>query len=168
MLTSVTIDLSTPKLEDEDWNTLRRGSFNDLLNSDSDDNGKILNALSISLTQPPLLEGGLDTNGRALQLARTDPLMLTVKENPTEGMAWALAATKGAYSRWHIDTDGFATHLDVTTGSKLWIVARPVDGDAYGSVTFSVDELDPHYVIPSDDHDKYIVEAVLLRQGDLL
>lgn len=43
----------------------------------------------------------------------------------TEHLRWNLAATKDAFHNWHIDSDGYGTFVDVISGSKWWIVARP-------------------------------------------
>ncbi|TFK59143.1 hypothetical protein BDN72DRAFT_966149 [Pluteus cervinus] len=157
-------DLSSKKRDGR--KAIRIATFNDMLKSNSHESGKILNALSIPLSQSPPLEKALDTHGRALHLARSEPFMGLQKENPTEGTAWSLVATKGAFHRWHIDTDGFATYLEVVTGLKIWIVARPVNphADSYGLNKLSVGVVDPKVVVPEG----YIVEAVLLREGDAL
>ena len=42
---------------------------------------------------------------------------------PVSDIHWGLAATAGAATFWHIDSDGLATTVDVRTGSKLWVAA---------------------------------------------
>jgi hypothetical protein len=34
---------------------------------------------------------------------------------------WAIAASKGAFSRWHIDASGYATLIHMWEGAKVWI-----------------------------------------------
>lgn len=43
---------------------------------------------------------------------------------PTGDLRWGLAATAGALSWWHIDSNGYGTYLDPKAGSKLIIMAR--------------------------------------------
>ncbi|KAF8878606.1 hypothetical protein BD779DRAFT_1676763 [Infundibulicybe gibba] len=49
---------------------------------------------------------------------------------PADDIRWGLAATSGATHWFHIDSDGFGTFIDVQTGGKLWIVARPKPGES--------------------------------------
>ncbi|KAF9527083.1 hypothetical protein CPB83DRAFT_895515 [Crepidotus variabilis] len=42
---------------------------------------------------------------------------------PVSDVHWGLAATEGAMTFWHIDSDGLATTVDIRTGEKLWIAA---------------------------------------------
>lgn len=79
---------------------------------------------------------------------------------PTADTHWGLAATTGANSQWHIDSDGFATTVDVRAGEKLWMMA--------GS---GVDELARFGTILSEyfDHDTPPVclksEAILMKKN---
>ncbi|KAH6901004.1 hypothetical protein BKA70DRAFT_1437233 [Coprinopsis sp. MPI-PUGE-AT-0042] len=47
---------------------------------------------------------------------------------PTSSTRWSLVAFNGALHYFHIDSDGFGTWVEVKTGLKLWVVARPKDG----------------------------------------
>jgi len=51
-----------------------------------------------------------------------------IKEPFPPELSWFLAATEGAYSKWHIDSDGLATRIRPLCGSKLWILGRFKDG----------------------------------------
>ncbi|KAJ3979066.1 hypothetical protein F5890DRAFT_1559237 [Lentinula detonsa] len=42
-----------------------------------------------------------------------------------EGMYWAIAGQKGAYSLLHIDANGLCTVVEPMTGQKYWVIARP-------------------------------------------
>jgi hypothetical protein len=80
-----------------------------------------------------------------------------------------LAATSGALHWIHIDSDGFATYIDVQTGGKLWIIARPKLSSGKGYNDFSqlnlfLDGFD----ISDPCDDKWDLEAVFLRKGTRL
>ena len=86
----------------------------------------------------------------------------------TEHLHWKLAATKDAYHVWHLDSDGCATFVNVVSGSKWWIVARPkgtLDCDTFNTTSLFVHK-DFHLDSPCTD--LFDVEAVLLQPGSQL
>jgi hypothetical protein len=93
---------------------------------------------------------------------------------PLADIRWGLAATKGAIHWWHIDSDGFATFIDVITGYKWWIVARERDSyvasgqkDAtprFGNVNLFLDS----YQLEEPNDDLWNIEAILLEPGTRL
>ena len=50
-----------------------------------------------------------------------------VEEYPASDMRWGLAATQGAFSTFHIDSDGLNTYIFCINrnGSKFWVVVGP-------------------------------------------
>jgi len=86
---------------------------------------------------------------------------------PTGHVRWGLAGTAHAVSTLHIDSDGFATFVQVMCGKKLWAVYRPSpklplsNNDAFLlSDFFQLDRIPPKATSG--------LEAVVLRPGDLL
>jgi hypothetical protein len=88
---------------------------------------------------------------------------------PANTLLWATAATAHASSWFHLDDHGMATTVNVESGMKLWIVARPKPGHRDTAYTnfgaarpFS--EWEPHFA----GEDFFDHEAVLLTAGDSL
>ena len=85
---------------------------------------------------------------------------------PIEDMRWGLAGTANAVTWMHIDSDGFATFIQVMTGKKVWAICRPFDElplsstDIFLKDTFCLEQVPPKAL--------FDMEAVVLRQGDLL
>ncbi|KAF8225592.1 hypothetical protein L208DRAFT_1181351, partial [Tricholoma matsutake] len=78
-------------------------------------------------------------------------------------LAWGLAATSGAHHKFHLDADGFGTHIKVISegGCKWWVITTPKNPQALASTllvtgSFGVDDVDV---------DNYGFEAVLLMPG---
>jgi hypothetical protein len=79
-------------------------------------------------------------------------------------MVWGLAATAGAMSYFHIDANGLATWIDVKTGSKYWILAKPKKPLNFAAISLFTDRYDQEAV----NQDKWDLEAVLLLPGSRL
>ena len=85
-------------------------------------------------------------------------------QKPITEIRWGLAATAGAISYWHMDTNGFATYIDVQVGKKLWVVAHPKqDGPSFGSRDFYC-----AFDCEKVNEDLWDVYAVLLKPGQRL
>ena len=78
-------------------------------------------------------------------------------------MTWATAATAGSSSWFHIDDQGFATVVSVTTGAKYWAVARPAPGKPKFNSNKVFVDWDPSVV-----DDRFEWEALLLEPGTVL
>ncbi|KAF8873088.1 hypothetical protein BD779DRAFT_1679429 [Infundibulicybe gibba] len=133
------------------------------------DAGKILNALDC-----PMGNGNLMCNGftsdlharwatqRLLDCGANKPL-------PAEDIRWGLAATSGASHWFHIDSDGFGTYIDVQTGGKLWIIARPkIDGGSRADFARVDILLPPNFDISDPCTAQWDLEAVFLTPGTRL
>ena len=88
---------------------------------------------------------------------------------PYSAIRWGLAATKGALSWLHLDSNGFNTYVDTKSGFKWWIVGRR-KGEEHYFKSFSEAEafFDGHYQIDSPYTEKWDFEAVLLPPGSRL
>jgi hypothetical protein len=87
--------------------------------------GKILNALQFPMPEEGLGANPFSTDSVAWCGTKGWRDCNDLELPPTADIRWGLAATAGALHWWHIDSDGFGTYIDVKTGMKWWIVARP-------------------------------------------
>jgi hypothetical protein len=76
-----------------------------------------------------------------------------------------LAATTGAVSFFHLDANGFATWIDVHTGAKYWILARPKKHHDFTKMTLFTGH---SYDQGGPNKDCWDLEAVLLLPGTCL
>jgi hypothetical protein len=95
-----------------------------------------------------------------------------LEEYPASDMRWGLAATQGAFSSFHIDSDGLGTYISCTNqnGSKWWVIVGPKD-KSNPSAFSSVKECQAFYSGEGADTTALgdvQVEAVLLRPGTRL
>ncbi|KAF8878615.1 hypothetical protein BD779DRAFT_1474695 [Infundibulicybe gibba] len=87
---------------------------------------------------------------------------------PADDIRWGLAATSGATHWFHIDSDGFGTFIDVQTGGKLWIVARPKPGESNADFA-RIDLLHSSgFDISKPNAYQWDLEAVFLQRGTRL
>ena len=86
---------------------------------------------------------------------------------PTGHMRWGLAGTAHAVSMLHVDSDGFATFVQVACGKKLWVVYRPDPSLPLCStnVFLSPDKFQLDRIPPNS---AFGLEGLVLRPGDLL
>ena len=85
------------------------------------------------------------------------------KAPPLADFRWGLAATAGALSWWHLDSNGFGTYVDTKAGLKWWIVARR-KGDRHNFETISaVDTFcDKRYEVKEPNEEIWDLEVVIL------
>lgn len=126
-----------------------------LLKAAATDTGKILNALEFpmnmaSVTPTPIFS--TDLLAWASTATETPP--------PIGDIRWGLAATAGAKTWFHIDSNGFNTFIDVKCGFKAWICIRDELGQFVAIDAFKDFEL--------DDASRYQMEVVLLSPGTRL
>ena len=105
---------------------MKQGTTADLLASFNSLTGKILNALDF-----PRNHGGNPPRSLASDLVAFQAMGCQgeVEEYPASDMRWELAATQGAFSGFHIDSDGLGTYISCTNrnGSKWWVIVGPKD-----------------------------------------
>lgn len=91
---------------------------------------------------------------------------------PVLDMRWGLAATAGAFTTFHIDSDGLATYISCVNqgGSKWWVIVSPKSTDytsAFANVRKSFEFQNEEMCHISALGDVQ-VEAVLLMPGTQL
>src|SRR5882672_3476485 len=79
-------------------------------------------------------------------------------------MWWGLAATAHTFTQLHIDSDGFATFVQVMCGLKVWILYRPSPALPLSSTNIFADHNFHLDKIPNDA--PFGLEAIALRPGD--
>jgi len=85
---------------------------------------------------------------------------------PTAHMHWGLAGTANAVTFLHIDSDGYATFVQVTTGKKVWGILREAPKHQLSSIAFFLDE---NFLLDEiTDGSTFGLEAIVLRPGDTL
>ena len=143
------------------------GLASDLLENARRPDGKILNGLEFVMWK----DAG-DKSLSATDLVAWDYLRgKRLSSNPPthypiEDVRWGLAATANSVSWLHIDSDGFATYVQVMCGKKVWGVYCPSPDLPLDSINVF---LDPAFHLDDIlEESKYGLEAVVLRQGDLL
>ena len=87
--------------------------------------GKILNALQFPMPEEGLGDNPFSTDSATWRGTKGWAACDEKALPPTADIRWGIAATTGALHWWHIDSDGFGTYIDVKTGLKWWIVAKP-------------------------------------------
>ncbi|KAJ3780313.1 hypothetical protein GGU10DRAFT_380815 [Lentinula aff. detonsa] len=117
----------------------------------------IINCLDISIpsTKAPGCQG-LATQAEAEGYIR--------ERVDQEGMYWAIAGQKGAYSLLHMDANGLCTVVEPMTGQKYWVIARPKDD----VIMSSIDLMDILNVELEDIFLFWNFYAVILQPGDIL
>lgn len=134
--------------------------------------GKILNALDFPLGQANLSPMKFTSESYAWQATKSAAYCKTDRPFPGDSVRWGMAATSGALSWFHIDSDGFGTFVDVQAGSKYWIVGRPkcvsneaaIDHGAFSDINMYLKPYD----FSSPPTDMWDFEAVYLEPGTRL
>lgn len=143
------------------------GNTAHLLGSHCSPNGKILNALDFpksNLDHPPT-----SIASDVFAFRRNSSNQRFFSEYPDLEMRWGLAATKGAFSGFHVDSHGRATYVSCVNkdGSKIWVAVGTKDNavasffeNVQNSIRFFSKD------VPSiDQFPEVKLEAVLLQPG---
>jgi hypothetical protein len=128
--------------------------------------GRILNVLDLLIAIASSSPKGLSSDWAAFQCILQAPMCKKRVEYPVVDMVWGLAAMAGAVSYFHIDANGLVTWIDVKTGSKYWILAKPKPKKTLNFATTSL--FTCHYDQEAVNKDRWDLEAVLLLPGSRL
>jgi hypothetical protein len=144
-----------PDAEDAGRSQIITASTDQLLEASISEGGKILNALEFPMGTAPVSPTPIfSTDLVAWEMAcRAIP-------PPIGDIRWGLAATAGARSWFHMDSNGFNTFVDVKCGNKAWMCIRDKSGDFKLTDAFKDFEL--------DDAGDYQIEVILLTPGTRL
>ncbi|KAJ3507583.1 hypothetical protein NLJ89_g6218 [Agrocybe chaxingu] len=142
-------DLSIQVRDGDLTSRLRSATLDDILLNVEED-AKALNALDIPMEDSVRPPASLSSDLWAWK--HTVGLKLCKKTDrfPSSAMRWALISTCGAYSPWHIDTDGLCTMISVQSGCKcIELFLKDFDVEAIND-------------------DRWDMEAILLTPGTKL
>jgi hypothetical protein len=86
---------------------------------------------------------------------------------PMEHVRWGLAGTAHTFTALHIDSDGFATFVQVMCGMKVWVVYRPCSDLPLSNIdVFTKGDAFQLGSIPKNA--RFGLEAIVLKPGDQL
>ncbi|KAF8170798.1 hypothetical protein BJ912DRAFT_840117, partial [Pholiota molesta] len=143
------------------------GRVADILDASRSPDSKILNALEFPDPFAGIERSTFSSDSHALaSIYRQEGWVKTAI--PTEHVRWGLAATAGAFHRWHIDSDGFGTFIDPVAGSKWWIVACPrgnLEHDWFQETKWLKNDA---FDLDKDGKGLFDVEAIVLQPGSRL
>lgn len=144
------------------------GSVRSLLHSAKED-GKILNALHFPMPEKGMGSEPFCTDSAAWVCTKGAAGCTQSQAPPLADFRWGLAATAGALSWWHIDSEGFGTYVDTIAGLKWWIVARR-KGKDHGFESFSEAKIffNGEYEVDHPNEEIWDLEAVVLHPGTRL
>jgi hypothetical protein len=125
--------------------------------------GLILNCLDLPGNME--LDRTLSTEKTAFMATVDLPFCGERFQFPQRTMRWALLGLAHSNSRFHMDSDGFGTHVSIRCGTKVWFLATPVGDSSVGDIEmFSPDRYSQD--LPPGTH--WMAEAVVLRPGSTL
>lgn len=139
----------------------RIGTVADILKASQSADSKILNALSFQDPWAGIRRSSFSSDAHALSTVYNQEGWIR-KSASIDHLRWNLAATKDAFHRWHIDSDGYGTFVSVMSGSKWWMVARPKTRQNIDLFNTTLP------FVSNDGEDKIEVEAILLQPGSKL
>lgn len=140
---------------------VRQGTLRQMLESSRMENGKCLNAFFPGITGTSSTPFSSDRY--AWRQTEGLPFCHEDSQYPTHDMRLGLAATKGTFHFWRLDSDGLGKYIDIMTGILWWIIARPRrSSKGFAKTTMYVDGFDPE----CPNLHLWDLEAVVLKPGD--
>ena len=100
----------------------KKGTLSDLLECQTK-GFKIINALDFPMPSAPHPPTSIASDLAAFVATVDLPLCGRSIPFPVMDCRWGLAATNGAFHKWHIDCDGFGTYINTQAGQKWWVLA---------------------------------------------
>ena len=144
-----------PDSEDAGRSQIITASSDQLLEASASDTGKIINALEFPMGTAPVSPTPVFSSD------------LVAWENTSHGIPppigdirWGLAATPGARTWFHMDSNGFNTFIDVKCGYKAWLCIYDESGHFNLVDAFKDFEL--------DDPGLFRIEVIWLTPGTRL
>jgi hypothetical protein len=139
-----------------------------LLESSRED-GKILNGLNFPMPEVGMGWWPFSTDSAAWKATKGSLGCSHEEAPPLKSFRWGLAATTGALSWLHIDSNGLGTYIDPKAGKKWWIVLkRKGTGRDFGSCSDAEAFFSGKYEVDTADEEGWDFEAVVLVPGTRL
>ena len=176
MLTYFNLDQSIPVIDGDFSSQLCAGTLRHVLRAAQEEQSAILNALSFPLPLAGVEQTAFSSELEAWHLTEGMNFCTNAAHFPTGDMRWGLAATRGARSWIHIDSDGLATFIDVKCGGRYWILFSPPltqDKHSFGAIDQFLDNFntvgyDERWKPESVDDNSWRAEAIHLKAGSRL
>lgn len=92
----------------------------------------------------------------------------TGKIFPENHIRWSQVATPWAHQKWHIDSDGFATFIQVDFGVLLYFIGNPKRNLSRNHLLGGIDRFLGKFDPERTNSDILDIESVILQPGDLL
>lgn len=161
------LDLSKEPTNEEGFGCrVKTGTLKDLMWHANHPQGKILNGLEfpdpIGCRNPDLQLSSDDVAW--VQTTFMRPFCDRQAQKPLSDTRWGLAATAGAITYWHVDSNGYGTYVDVQVGVKWWVVATPRANGPHFANKSLYGKFNPQEV----NSTIWDVKGVLLTPGDRL
>ena len=144
-----------PDSEDAGNSQITTASSDQLLEASSSDAGKILNALEFPMGTAPVSPTPKFSSDLVAWESTTRGI-----PPPIGDIRWGIAATLGARTWFHMDSNGFNTFIDVKCGSKAWLCIYDRSGRFKLIDAFKDFEL--------DEPGNFQIEVILLTPGTRL
>ena len=136
----------------------------DLLRSSQSETGKSLNALSFPMIFVSVDLHPFSSEAIAWLYVQGRAWCKWKEAYPASTLRFGLAATAGAYHKWHIDSDGTGTFVEAVTGRKIWILAIPKEGQSLDQLA-DIELFGESYDIEKPNLHLWDLEAVILEPG---
>lgn len=128
-----------------------------------------MNALHFPMPEQGLGSFKISTDSVAWEATKGAAGCVQEDNPPLADLRWGLAATTGAISWFHLDSNGFDTYIDSRAGSKLWIVGLTCgENPLFESISDFQTYFDGDYDEEDLNTSKFKLEAVLLPPGTRL
>jgi hypothetical protein len=136
----------------------------DLLHSSQSENGKSLNALSFPMIFASAVPHPFSSEAIAWHHAQGRAWCKWKEAYPVSTLRFGLAATAGAYHKFHIDSDGTGTFVEAVAGRKIWVLAVPKQEQGLDAMA-DINLFGTAYDIEGANLDSWDLEAVILEPG---
>ena len=140
------------------------GSLADLLQTSRMANGKALNALSFPMIFAPVAPHPFSSEAIAWEYVQGRPWCKWKESYPASTLRFGLAATAGAYHKFHIDSDGTGTFVEAVVGRKIWVLAVPKGEQGLDSLA-DINLYGESYDFEGENAHLWDLEAVVLEPG---
>ena len=136
----------------------------DLLQSSQSESGKSLNALSFPMIFASAIPHLFSSEAVAWDYLLGHAWCKGREGYPVATLRFGLAATAGAYHKFHIDSDGTGTFVEAVVGKKIWVLAVPKDEKGLDGLA-DINLFGETYDMESANLHLWDLEAVVLEPG---
>ncbi|KAG6895992.1 hypothetical protein C0992_011016 [Termitomyces sp. T32_za158] len=141
------------------------GTLKDILQSLDAERPKSLKALGI----PPCVSKPADHHPLFTDRVAWDNAgAKSGKSYPENEMRWSRVATSWAHQKWHLNSDGFATFIQVDFGMLLYFIGNPKRNLPRNLLPGGIDRFLGKFDLERTNSDILDIEFVILQPGDLL